>query len=1080
MSSKTKTFIALCAASLLPASSFAFRTEGSPQLPVYEEAKYMRDYFAPQPDWVPEWPVLLYTQNTRTPQIVWVKYKGAYAPGIRIRPIEKKWLEKEQEFKLLRFHGKRLEFQEASEKFAYNRTIVVNEIDEEADFTALTFKVKADVKNTDAELVITAKGLNQVFKTAECKDVKTEADGVKVYTFPMTPNAKLRLKGLAVTVSPIKGKLEDAKQEITIFDFHFKRAKPHAFVKSIAPRGFIKKDTGEKITDIYEYLASAPAADSKALPVKGWTPGDPEKDTGVKVSAVKEKVNGVEMDALRIEWASASRDRQKVARVKIPFANNALEFNTFSFLYKMEVPEGLPVCEGLELSRIPQYFYFDKYLDNPGISFASDYDRYNWNKDHGVTRSHVSQGKRTSAKVPKGWKFFAFDMVHDDPTGNKGFTLDKITSYEITLKNSLIPAGKKVVMTVILPKVTRGLMYSGGDMALYKEFMQWKKNYKPLTYKEALKQQPFAGGKLAEPLEAMKNRMITFEIVSGGWNTANRDARTFSARLLANYIERALNPLNDVPVLNAPSKKDNVKIFLGIPPNLKPELAEAVKAKREAVKDSPGYFIFADGKNIYIGGGEFGILREDKGIMNGVLDFLEYNLGILFPRASVKTGKFPEQDQIEAILPKKRYTDYSFTWGNRVHKPEMKYWGFSHGTERYSYLNRASYHGCWYSQDGIDFSSYRSYAANHWFGFGALLPDRKDDRYWGRRKDGKTYMPATSTGSPCLVRVIDAGKDDFLNTKFVTVNGKPAAQVPDSLYRFNDHSVPVWIEDSWNSCQCSECQSPFRLPDGTLITNTDPDFQTEWHIVNAMAYNQMVRVYANRNSELNYLIYFFTIPVPRTPLTKYVRAHFCPYVRVDYDQPIYAPVNDKFWRIITQWGKIARTVGVSDYFLGGNFRPSADVQSADLQAMNAAGVQWFGQETESKDASFTEMWVSNRMIWEPRWNPDALRAYYCSKVYGAGGEDVYNFYAKLRSMRYREHRDVDFEDWAEMGFLALKTPASKSGVFGKKYASLAEELTADLERAAEKTENDPVAKFFVEKVKTAWSEYLEKAKAPLK
>ncbi len=1075
----SKLFGALMALAIAPAALMAVSFEGQTTLPSYNDPTFMRDYFAPQPDWVPMTQIPQYNRNVRTPEITWVKYKGSYAPALRIRPIDPKWIEKEIEFGLIQYPQK-AGYDEALEANANYRTVIVREMNEVNDFTNLTFKVKSEVKNTDAELVIKVHGPGLTFKTAECKDVKTEADGVKVYNFPVETKLRNKISGIDITVSPIKGKIEDAVQDITIFDFCFNRREAHPFVKGIAPRTFVRSECGDEVADIFDYIAKS-GDDSKALPVTGWAPVDPVKDSGVKVTTVKEKINGEDVDALRIEWTTPTAEinpktnlpKQRGARVAVPFANNALDFNTLSFLYKIEVSDGLPVCDHLELSRIPQYFYFDQYLDNPGVSFAADCDRFNWNF-HAVTRSHLSQGKRTGKNVPNGWRFYAFDMVNDDPTGNKGFTFDKITSYEFTLQNSLIPAGKKVVFTIALPRVTRGLVYTGGDMALNKKFTEWKESYEPMPYKEALKQRPYKEGLMSEALPVMKDRIADLEIICSPYDRSSNEARDFSAKFLADNLSRVLTPLNTIRVLHAPSTNDNVKIFLGLlPPKVASEEAAAkIKEYGKRLAGTPGYYIMREGKKIYINGGAFGRRRYDKGIMNGVLDFLEYNFGIIFPREVVTRGKKTDNMAFDVIYPKERYEDYAFTWGeDYINIPIMNDWGFSYGSEKFAYLNRTSYFGCWYSQEAHNFASYRAYGANHWFGFGA----GKDKELWGRRKDGTPYQPGCYTGSPCFVRVIDAGKNAFLAGKFVTVNDKTVARAGRGMARFNDDSMPVWIEDTWNTCECEECLAPFRMPDGSLIENTDPNFKTEWTIVNATAYNQMVRVYANRAAELNYLIYFYTIPVPRTPLTKYVRAHFCPYVRADYDQPIFAPVNDKFWRIITQWGQVARTVGVSDYFLGGNFRPSADVQQADLRAMREVGVKWFGQETESKDSSFTEMWVAQRMIWEPQWNPDALRAYYCEKVFGEGGEDIYNFYAKLRKMRYEENRNVDFEDWAEMGHLALNTPASKS-----KYDNLAEELTALLDRATKKTKNDRVASFFVEKVSSAWADYLKDAVKEIK
>ena len=1082
---------------------------GDPVIPAFDDPKYSRDYYAPPPDWVPVNSILHYTRNTRVPEVVWVKHQGSYGPGLRISIISEERLKQSVKFVGTRIpRGEQWKWDAGREARIGNRTVIVDKLNVENDFTALVFKVKANVKNASANLVIHGQGIPQ-FKTAECKNVRTEENGVKVYTFPITPNkAMQKLYNLQITVDPISGDGKDVVQDITIFDLHFKRAKAHCDIKQIEPRKFVKDSDGSEVKDIYEYITAADA-DSKALPIKGWqiaktvvsalktqggqilpganatkdNPGEqvkvPMEDTGVKIENAVEKINGKDHDVLRITWTKPTRAKQNVARVLIPFKNNALEYNTLSFLYKIEMSDGLLSCENVKLSRIPQYFYFDKYLDNPGISFASEGDRANWNV-WGVTRSHLSQGKRASAKVPEGWKFFAFDMYNDDPTGNKGFTFDKITSYEITLKNGRLPEGKKVVFTIAMPKVTKGLMYAGGDMNLYKKFMAWKKNHKPLSYKEAVSmERPFDKGKLAQPLPIMKDRFVDMEIIYTFDMTYNRSSRAFAAETLKKYISRALNPLNEIPILaSKPSAKDNVKIFLGLPGKLDADLKKEALAKQKQVGNTPGYYVINRGKNIYICGGDLDRVKGDKGVMNGVLDFLEYNFGVMFPRW-INTKKPADNMQIEVLLPKNFTEDFSLTWGNDyINIPALKWWGFSNGNEEYAYRNRASYHGCWYKDIAHKYSSYLSMSANHWFGYGHN--NNKD--FWGTNAKGEKYMPGCYTGSPCLVNIIESGKDEFFTSKLTSVNGlntnvRGEITNKNQLY-INDDSVALWIEDTWNTCQCKECLSPFRLPDGTLIKKDDPDFQGEWHMVQAIAYNQMVRVYANRNMELNYLIYFFTIPVPRTPMTRYIRAHFCPYVRCDYDRPIYAPVNDKFWRIITQWGNIARTFGVSDYYLGGHFRPTADVQSFDINAMRKVGVVWFGQETESNNGSFGETWVAQRMIWEPTWNPDALRAYYSSKVYGKAAEDVYTFYAKLRALRYGENRDVDFEDWAELGHLALNTPASKGGLFSKKYANLAEELTALIEGAVEKAD-DPISKQYVIFVRDYWKQYLEKAKKPI-
>jgi hypothetical protein len=116
-----------------------------------------------------------------------------------------------------------------------------------------------------------------------------------------------------------------------------------------------------------------------------------------------------------------------------------------------------------------------------------------------------------------------------------------------------------------------------------------------------------------------------------------------------------------------------------------------------------------------------------------------------------------------------------------------------------------------------------------------------------------------------------------------------------------------------------------------------------------------------------------------------------------------------------------------------------------------------------------EMWVGSRKLYRPDLDTDAVRAYYCSRTFGAGGKYVYDFYAKLRALRYSEFRDTDFEEtgWGELGWLAKKTPSNVKGC-----ANLVEELTRDLENARKAAKGNPANEFFVERVYKGWLSYL--------
>jgi hypothetical protein len=1038
----------------------------------YDDPKYLRDWYAPPPDWVPIAAPANFTPNTRIPEIVWVEYKGSYGPGLKIAPIKADIYERLQKEGIVTSPQRLRVFNINNEKSTLTRevSVVASDFKKEwaKNITNLTFRLKSKAVNAGSNVKVNIPGMGCFF-TDKCEAVTKEGD-VTTYSFPISGGKPIHT--ITITVDPITEWNKDTVQEITIFDFHLKSKKIYAPFKSPAPRRFVESN-GKVVDDICEHIKNTPASDTMELPVNKWTKPNDENNTGVEYAVVKEKFGSETLDALKITWTKPTGKR-KHARVafSLPKQINTLNWNVMSFYYKIETPAGAKVLGDAPINRIPQYFLFDCYLDNPGISFSSKEDRSNWNV-YGVTRQHLSSGRQLNAKAPAGWKFFACDLVNDDPTGNKWFSLDKIDTYEISLRNSNIKEGEKVVFTILMPKVTRGVTYSGGDTKLWEEFKVWKKNYKPRDYKDALADDVWKQGRLVKPVPVMRNRIANIEIVSGDRSfCVNPIGRQYAANLLKDQLQRVLQPLNDIPIRQKKaSTNDTVKLYLGLPKDAPANIVEALQAFRKKNAKTPATFIANEGKNFYFDGcTDFKTVGNDKGIINGILDFLEANCGIVWPRPVIlnATRRNKMDDCIfSAIYPTEQYKDFDFTWGgDYVAKPVMLHWGYSNGDEKYTYLNRGNFHGCWYGRPAIDFSCYRSYAANHWFGYGG---GNTENEKWGMDDKGKRLRPGCYTSTPCLINVMEDGKKAFLFGKFGhAINGLDSSR---AIYkRYNDDAMPCWIEDTWNTCQCPKCLAPFRLPDGSLITKDDPDFKAEAHMVNAAAYNHAVRVYANRNSELNYLVYFYTIPVPRTPVSRYVRAHFCPYVRVNYTVPIYAPVNDKFWRIITQWCQVARSMGISEYYLGGHFRPFADVQGFDLKAYREVGVTFYGQETETSDRSFMEMWVGSRKLYRPDLDTDAVRAYYCSRTFGAGGKYVYDFYAKLRALRYSEFRDTDFEEtgWGELGWLAKKTPSNAKGC-----ANLVEELTRDLENARKAAKGNPANEFFVERVYKGWLSYLE-------
>ena len=181
----------------------------------YEDPKYLRDWYAPPPDWTPVASPSHYTANTRVSEIVWVEYKGSYGPGIRIQPISPYYLNMIVKEGISRVPEKDRAFRLEREKSAHARTVVVNNIavpkEVASEFTNLTFRVKSSCKNASSALAVNISGVG-AFKTEKCDDVKKEGD-VTTYSFPI---AKSPRTAGSISIVVDGALAEDFKQEITV------------------------------------------------------------------------------------------------------------------------------------------------------------------------------------------------------------------------------------------------------------------------------------------------------------------------------------------------------------------------------------------------------------------------------------------------------------------------------------------------------------------------------------------------------------------------------------------------------------------------------------------------------------------------------------------------------------------------------------------------------------------------------------------------------------------------------------------------------------------------------------------------
>lgn len=181
-------------------------------------------------------------------------------------------------------------------------------------------------------------------------------------------------------------------------------------------------------------------------------------------------------------------------------------------------------------------------------------------------------------------------------------------------------------------------------------------------------------------------------------------------------------------------------------------------------------------------------------------------------------------------------------------------------------------------------------------------------------------------------------------------------------------------------------------------------------------------------------------------------------MRLSHADSAYSPVNDALYRTAMSWAQLVDEVRVCEKNRG-RFHPYSDMMSFDIGAYRQIGVKSFVLETPLSDASAMEIWTSLRMIYFGGGNADALRAYYCDKVYGEGGRYIYQFYAKLRECYYRAGLDAAFE-----------IPERNELVRRVKAAGLAKELTDCLEMAVKHSSSDGLAS--ARRLLTVWQSEL--------
>ena len=470
-----------------------------------------------------------------------------------------------------------------------------------------------------------------------------------------------------------------------------------------------------------------------------------------------------------------------------------------------------------------------------------------------------------------------------------------------------------------------------------------------------------------------------------------------------------------------------------------------------------GFAIRKQGDVIHIFG------ATDKGAMNGVYTFLENNTDIIWARPNQKFG----------TICSTGLKNLDFVWGKDVReKPASKLrgymmWGFGPWMAR----NRCNVMGAGGGENYWAYANVKPYGVPVFY-----------------MRGGHNIGEFTFT---------DRDKD-YNNEFFGLVNGK--RERGNHVCFANQEMRKVWIrnfidafrrsptdiagaclylDDTWNWCECPGCNAPVKLADGTIVERKDSAYTST---VAFLFFNEIAEAYAKEfpGKKIHIGCYWQTVEPPKCDVHPIIVPIFCPYVRVNDKAPIYAPENIKWLEILKSWAKKVKQFDVRGYnALGYDFpRPLCHTHKRDFQEYfrYSDGIwaesgkymlDWKRSDVPESafDYSAIEYWVMTRLYWNPDQDVERLYKYFCYRTFREAAKPMEKFYGTIREEFLRNPKSTTI---GETG-----APATNDYIIRPGHE---EKLRAYLEEAASLAVH-PGSKKIIELIRERFEFHVNKVKS---
>lgn len=748
----------------------------------------------------------------------------------------------------------------------------------------------------------------------------------------------------------------------------------------------------------------------------------------VKVDQVKITVDGKEIPAARMTLAK----HKSYPKVFLPVnALNLSEYNTLTCRIKLELP--------------PE--------EKCSLSFHVIDSKGNW--------ASTSFAKH-SEQLPDGDYCFKWDVINQ-PDCVKGFSAETFTRLGIGYDFPGIPEGTNVVITISEVQFHKGLRALTGDPALFKKWQDYIGSYAP-DYSDSSKYllSP-ESGRLKVPLALTVHGAPCGEIVLAG---SASEVEKNAASELQFWIKEISGA--EIPIVNAPTETDSIKIYLGqaFASNyaagislfkrifMGHSFATQCAADLSVLKDSDGFAVRTDGKNVFI----FGTLP--KGTLNGVFAFIENNSDLIWARPH------PEYGTVFSKNP-----DVKIVWADSVSRPGTKYRGWlpdsGGGGEDYpAWCNRSlnNYHGG-EPKPNIQWGNHAEFGGGH--NLQTFIP-KDDPAYYPvikgeKPKELSIWKHQICMNAPNLIQVYSANVIDYIRKK-----------APQGI-----DAVNIKIEDNWGVCECEKCTAPIKLPDGRMMSVKEPAFRsTQFYDFLNQVTCEINKTYPGLKVQT--YGYFFTAVPPAIKINPNIRVLFCPYVRKDHRTPLCSPINDHWYRMAKGFAEKGNVVVREYYGIETAGRPLAEVVAWDVKDYLARGTSAFAAEIEPDgkrlwwdgairgtgddwDFNMMDFWLINRIYWNPEANVEALRKYYLRRTFRESAPEMEKFFGHIRQEYYKDKNPTDWMDGASL----VNSYVLKLG----KEAEMRELLSQALKKA-----NHTTSRILIARIQERFEQYLSQAK----